>query len=78
MLRGAFGGDGAEVGADDAAASAECQWPGETEWDLIASDYALSSSPDGLDALGMPYTIARFSTFGGDGSAQDPGGASDF
>ncbi len=32
-------------GFDDAAASAECRWPGETEWDVIASDYALSDSP---------------------------------
>jgi len=65
-------------GFDDAAAVAEAQWPGETEWDLVASDYALGDPVDGVGALGMPYTIARFSTFQDDGSAEDPGGKSDF
>lgn len=70
-------------GFDEAAAAAEGCWPGQTEWDLIASDYALATEqgadwPEGLGALGMPFTIARFSTFEGDGSAEDPGGDSDF
>ena len=74
-------------GFDQAAAAAELHWPGETEWDIIASDYALATEqdaewPDGIGALGMPFTIARFSTFDvggvGDGSAEDPGGESDF
>jgi hypothetical protein len=70
-------------GFDEAAAASEYQWPGETEWDLVASDYALANEqaeewPEGIGALGMPITIARFSTFDGDGSAEDPGGASDF
>jgi hypothetical protein len=70
-------------GFDEAAAAAEQQWPGETEWDIIASDYALATEqdaewPEGIGALGMPFTVARFSTFDGDGSAEDPGGTSDF
>jgi hypothetical protein len=70
-------------GFDEAAAAAECHWPGQTEWDLVASDYALATEqgadwPQGIAALGMPLTIARFSTFEGDGSAEDPGGESDF
>jgi hypothetical protein len=74
--------DGPE-GFDEAAATAANHWPGQTEWDLIASDYALATEqdpdrPEGIGALGMPFTIARFSTFEGDGSAEDPGGASDF
>jgi hypothetical protein len=69
-------------GFDEAAAAAEDQWPGQGEWDLVASDYALATEqdvdwPEGIGALGMPLTIARFSTFEGDGSAGDPGGASD-
>jgi len=74
--------DGPE-GFDEAAAAAQQQWPGETEWDLIASDYALATEqgpdwPEGIGALGMPFTIARFTTFEGDGSSEDPGGESDF
>jgi hypothetical protein len=67
-------------GFDDAVAEAQCEWPGENDWDLVASDYALGGFPEGLGALGMPYTIARFSTFegDGDGSAEDPGGAGEF
>lgn len=70
-------------GFDEAAAAAEDQWPGETEWDLVASDYALATEqdadwPEGIGALGMPLTIARFSTLEGDGSAEDPGGESEF
>ena len=65
-------------GFDEAAAAAELQWPGETDWDLIASDYALATEPEDIAALGMPLTLARFSTFEGDGSAEDPGGESDF
>jgi hypothetical protein len=66
-------------GFDEAAAAAEQQWPGETEWDIVASDYPLATTnADGIGALGMPLTIARFSTFEGDGSAEDPGSASDF
>jgi len=70
-------------GFDEAAAAAGDYWPGETEWDLVASDYALATEqdadlPEGIGALGMPLTIARFSTGEGDGSAEDPGGESDF
>lgn len=71
-------------GFDEATAGAEGHWPGETEWDLVASDYALadeqeSDFPEGIGVLGMPITVARFSTLDeGDGSAEDPGGASDF
>jgi hypothetical protein len=70
-------------GFDEAAAAAELNWPGQTDWDLIASDYALATGqdgdwPEGVGALGMPLTIARFCTFEGDGSAEDPGGESDF
>jgi hypothetical protein len=70
-------------GFDEAAAAAEDQWPGETEFDIVASDYALANEevepwPEGIGALGMPLTLARFSTFDGDGSAEDPGGDSDF
>lgn len=70
-------------GFDEAAAAAEIQWPGQTEWDLVASDYALATEqdsdwPEGIGALGMPFTIARFSTFDDDGSAEDAGGGSDF
>jgi len=69
-------------GFDEAAAAAENQWPGQTEWDLVASDYALATEqdvdwPEGIGALGMPLTIARFTTFEGDGSAEDAGGGSD-
>ena len=70
-------------GFDEAAAAAENHWPGQTEWDIIASDYALATEedadwPEGVGALGMPFTIARFSTFEGDGSDEDPGGAGEF
>jgi hypothetical protein len=70
-------------GFDEAAAAAEHHWPGQTEWDLIASDYALATEeggewPEGMGALGMPFTIARFTTFEGDGAAEDPGGEGDF
>lgn len=70
-------------GFDEAAAAAELQWPGQTEWDIVASDYALATEqeadwPEGIAALGMPLTIARFTTFEGDGSADDPGGDSDY
>jgi hypothetical protein len=70
-------------GFDEAAAAAELNWPGQTDWDLIASDYALATEqdadcPEGVGALGMPLTIARFTAFEGDGSAEDPGGESDF
>ena len=70
-------------GFDDAAAMAQNHWPGETEWDLVASDYALATDqdvdlPEGFGALGMPLTLARFSSDEGDGSAEDPGGESDF
>ncbi|HUB79770.1 MAG TPA: hypothetical protein VMB03_13280 [Bryobacteraceae bacterium] len=70
-------------GFDEAAAAAENHWPGQTEWDLIASDYRLATEqdsgwPEGLGALGMPFTIARFTSFEGDGSAEDPGGESEF
>ena len=69
-------------GFDEASAAAQNHWPGQTEWDIIASDYALATEqdadwPEGIGALGMPFTIARFSTFEGDGSAEDPGGGSD-
>lgn len=62
-------------------AGAENHWPGQTEWDLLASDYRLADEqdpdwPEGIAALGMPVAIARFST--GDGSAGDPGGDSNF
>jgi hypothetical protein len=71
------------AGFDEAAAAAERQWPGQTEWDLVASDYALATEqgaewPEGIGALGMPFTIARFTTFEGNGSSTDPGGAGDF
>ena len=71
------------AGFDEAAAAAKLQWPGQTEWDIVASDYALATEQDGefpesIGALGMPLTIARFSTFEGDGSAEDPGGGSDY
>jgi hypothetical protein len=74
---------GGARGFDEAAAAAEDHWPGETEWDLVASDYALATEqdadlPEGIGILGMPLTIARFSTGEGDGSAEDPGGDSDF
>lgn len=74
---------GDAAGFDEAAAAAGQQWPGETDWDLVASDYRLASEqgedwPEGIAALGMPLTIARFSTFEGDGSQEDPGGESDF
>ena len=70
-------------GFDEAVAMAQNHWPGETEWDLVASDYALATEqdaglPEGFGALGMPLTIARFSSGEGDGSAEDPGGDSDF
>ena len=60
-------------GFDEAIASAESRWPGQTEWDLVASDYALADPVEGIGALGMPLTIARFSTFEGDDSAEDAG-----
>ena len=70
-------------GFDEAVAAAENQWPNQTEWDIVASDYALATEqedewPEGIGALGMPFTIARFSTFEGDGSAEDPGGEGEF
>jgi len=66
-------------GFDQAVAAAENHWPGQTEWDIVASDYALATEedsdwPEGIGALGMPLTVARFSTFEGDGSDEDPGG----
>jgi len=69
---------GGPQGFDEAAAAAQENWPGQTEWDLLASDYPLTDPVDGIGALGMPLTIARFSTFDGDGSAEDPGGRSDY
>jgi len=71
------------AGFDEAAAAAEHHWPGQTEWDLIASDYRLATEqdpewPETIGALGMPFTLARFSSFEGDGSAEDPGGESEF
>jgi hypothetical protein len=68
----------AAQGFDEATAAAQDRWPGQTEWDLVASDYPLGDPVDGVGALGMPLTIARFSTFDGDGSAEDPGGGSDY
>jgi hypothetical protein len=65
-------------GFDETVAAAQSVWPGETEWDLVASDYAIGDPLEGIGVLGMPYTLARFSTFDGDGSAEDPGGAGDF
>jgi hypothetical protein len=65
-------------GFDEAAAAAENHWPGQSEWDLVASDYPLADPIEGIGALGMPLTIARFSTFEGDGSNEDPGGGSDY
>jgi hypothetical protein len=70
-------------GFDEATAAAENHWPGQTEWDVIASDYRLATEedpewPEGIGALGMPFTIARFTSFEGDGSAEDPGGESEF
>lgn len=70
-------------GFDEASAAAENHWPGETEWDLVASDYRLATEqdpdwPEGIAVLGMPLTIARFSTSDGDGAAEDPGGGSNF
>jgi hypothetical protein len=74
---------GGEQAFDEAACAAENHWPGETEWDLVASDYALATEqdadqPEGIGVLGMPLTIARFSSEEGDGSAQDPGGDGDY
>jgi hypothetical protein len=70
-------------GFDEALAGAEDQWPGERDWDLMASDFRLATEqdpdwPEGIGALGMPLTLARFSTEAGDGSAEDPGGGSNF
>jgi hypothetical protein len=71
---------------DEAAAAAENNWPGQTEWDLMANDYPLTDPIEGIGSrtfsqrctLGMPLTIARFSTFDGDGSNEDPAGESDY
>ncbi len=70
-------------GFDEAAAAAEGDWPGQTGWDIVASDYLLADEqeanfPEGMGVLGMPLTLARFSNFDDDGSAGDPGGGSDF
>jgi len=48
------------------------------EWNKVLATEQDADLPEGIGALGMPLTIARFSTGEGDGSAEDPGGESDF
>ena len=70
-------------GFDEAVAAAQNHWPGQTDWDLLASDYALANGqdadwPEEIGALGMPFTVARFSTLEDDGSAEEPANESGF